>query len=75
MSKIFYVLGLWLFVFYASSSLWAEPADNDPQALLAKIERAEHNQREIFKQLAEVKQELYVIKIRATRKIVAKKKA
>lgn len=51
-----------------------EPAGNNAQTLLLKIEHAEHNQGEIFKQLAEIKTELEVVKIRVSLNTRNKKK-
>ena len=59
-------------VFYAPHPILAGPADPDAQLLMAKMERADQNQQKIRRQLGEIQNELYVVKIRATRKIKKK---
>lgn len=66
MPKRLLILGMMTaFALYSPAKLWAEPLPADLASVMAKVERAESNQREMLKQLQEIQKELYVVKIRA----------
>ena len=74
MNKIFFsFLGVFFFL-SPGNFVSAEPPNEIPQEVAEKVEKAFLNQAEITKQLLEVKQELDVVKIRASMRLGKKKK-
>ena len=57
-----------LFLFVSASPILAQEAKPEQQLLvLQKLDQIMKTQQEIIKQLAAMKEELYIVKIRATR--------